>query len=73
MLPQLNDLEVVRLYRAYSEDRYAASFMGLEDGDELPEDFLEWLQETPQEKLTDYEGDLVRRWRLLEERQKNQK
>ena len=61
-MKNLTDREIVLLYRQWSEECYAASFMSPEPG---LKQFVTWLkQERPFE---DYELELVRQYRALAE------
>ena len=61
-MKNLTDREIVLLYREWSEECYAASFMSPEPG---LKQFVKWLkQERPFE---DYELELVRQYRALAE------
>ena len=61
-MKNLTDREIVLLYREWSEECYAASFMSPEPG---LKQFVKWLaQEAPFE---DHELELVRQYRALAE------
>ncbi len=62
-MPDLTDRQIVLLYREWSEDFYAASFMSLNA--EGLDRFVEWLEQD--EPLKDYEHELVRQYRELAE------
>ena len=65
----MKDQEIVRLYRQWSEEHWAAGFMMLPDDGSLPAEFISWLQETRQHsEWTNYEFDLIQRYREWEVR-----
>ena len=62
----LEDEEIVSLYRTWSEETWCAGFMDLSLT--MLEDFMEWLSSRKtacreREGFTDYELDLIRRFR----------
>ena len=64
----LEDEEIVDLYHIWSEEFWCAGFMGLSST--MLEDFMEWLSsrkmgygDGEREEFTDYELDLITRFR----------
>lgn len=66
-LPKLSDALVVWLYRTWSEETWAATFMKLPDNGSLPIGFVEFVTDKGGQQWTDYEQDLLSRWRRYEE------